>query len=232
MQKTRPLTRLRAFFATQRGALFGLWAAYFLYWASLAPFIPYLSLFYESVGLTGAQIGQLGFTRSIVSFFSALTIAFLSDVFRKRKRILVGCVLGMTALLLVFPRMASFATLLPVVALYSVFLAPTISILDEDTLRTLDNPRDYGLVRMGGSIGWGILVFAGGAILDIPGVPLTAMFWIHIFFLGLMLPLIALLPESNAKLAEGEKASLKDVGRPAAPSRASSSGCVCCSSPA
>ena len=212
MQKTGLSSRIRAFFHTPRGILAGLWGAYFLYWGSLAPFVPFMGLYYASIGLSGTQIGQLGSLRSIVSFVSSITLAFLSDVLRRRKFILILCILGMIATLLVFPHMLSFATLLPIVALYSVFLSPGQAILDEATLRALNNPRDYSKVRVGGSYGWGIIVFAAGIIMDLPAVPLSIIFTLHIFFLVLLLALVLYLPEvKEIGPSESKGASISDV---------------------
>jgi PPP family 3-phenylpropionic acid transporter len=167
---------------------------------------------YESINLSGVQIGQLSSIRSLVSFASSILLAFLSDVLRRRKLILRACILGMTAALLLFPHAASFATLLPIVMLYSIFLSPTNAILDENTLRSLDNPRDYSKVRMGGSIGWGILVLITGWLLDDPAVNLTVIFYLHIFFLILLLVLTWFLPETvQAPSVSSEKVSFKDV---------------------
>jgi MFS transporter, PPP family, 3-phenylpropionic acid transporter len=212
MQKTNFTSRIRAFFHTPRGILAGLWGAYFLYWGSLAPLIPYLSLYYKSIGLTGSQIGQLGALRSMISFISAIALAFLSDVLRRRKLILIVCILGMIAATLIYPSMLSFATLLPVVALYSVFLAPGPAIIDEATLRALNNPRDYSKVRVGGSYGWGIIVFLAGLVINAPGLPLTIMFPMHIFFLLLLLALVVFLPEvREIGQSKAKRASVADI---------------------
>ncbi len=212
MQKTNLPTRIKTFFRTPRGTRAGLWGAYFFYWASLAPFIPFVSLYYESIHLTGGQIGQLSSIRSLVSFASSILLAFLSDFLRRRKLILRVCVLGMTAALLIFPHAASFTTLVPIVVLYSVFLSPTSAILDETTLESLDDPRNYSKVRMGGSVGWGILVFITGWLLDNAAVNLTIIFSLHIILLILLFAFSWLLPEGDRDTSKHtEKVSLKDV---------------------
>ena len=213
MQKTSFTARISTFFRTPRGTRAGLWGMYFLFWASLAPFIPFVGLYYESINLNGVQIGQLSSIRSLVSFVSSILLAFLSDVLRHRRLILRVCILGMVAALLLFPRAASFATLVPIVVLYSVFLSPTNAILDETTLLSLDNPRDYSKVRLGGSLGWGILVFITGWLLDNAAVSLTVIFDLHIFFLILLFIFSWLLPEAgHAPGVSKEKVSFKDVG--------------------
>ena len=212
MRKTSPTSRIKVFFQSPRGTRAGLRGAYFLYWASLAPFIPFVGLYYESINLQGWQIGQLSSIRSLVSFVSSILLAFLSDVLRRRRLILRVCILGMAAALLIFPRAASFTTLVPIVVLYSIFLSPTNAILDETTLLSLDNPRDYSKMRLGGSIGWGILVLVTGWLLDNAAVSLTVIFNLHITLLILLFAFTWLLPEAErAPAVSAKKASFKDV---------------------
>jgi len=202
--------RIKDYFASPKGRLSGLWLSYFFYWGSIAPFIPYVGLYYDSVGLSGNQIGALNSVRAIVSFVSAIAIAFLTDVLRRRKLVFILCILGMIAALFVFPFALSFVTLLPIIALYSAFQAPAIAILDQDTLSTLANPRNYSKVRVGGSYCWGIIIFFAGLIIDRPGMPLSVMFTMHIFFLLVLLLLVAFLPKTDPA-GVVEKASFQDV---------------------
>ena len=213
MQKTSPAARIKEFFRSPRGTLAGLWVAFFLYLSGMGAFIPYVGLYYESINLRGGQIGQLGSIRSLVAFISSILLAFLSDVLRRRKLIMRICILGMIAALLMYPHAASFATLLPIVMLYSITLSPTNAIIDETTLRLLDNPRDYSKARSGGSVGWGILVLITGLLLNDPAFNLNIIFSLHIFFLILLLVFSWFLPEAeHAPGANAKKASLKDVG--------------------
>ena len=186
MQKISIFSRVKDFFSTPRGILVSMWIAFFLFMASAASFMPYTSLYYESLGLPGWQIGQLGSVRNLVAFTSSILLAFLTDVLRRRKLIMRVCILGLIAALLIFPRAASFATLLPIVTLYSIFLAPTNSILTETTLNALDNPRDYSLVRVGGSVGWGLVALIAGLLINDPDFGLPVIFPLHIFLLVLL----------------------------------------------
>ena len=212
MRKTSPAVGIQAFFRSPRGTLAVLWTAFFLYLAGPASFMPYVGLYYESINLRGWQIGQLGSIRSLVSFISSILLAFLSDVLRRRKMILRACILGMITALLLFPHAASFATLLPIVILYSIFLAPTNSILTETTLNALDNPRDYSKIRLGGSVGWGLIVLITGLLLNNPAFNLNIIFTLHIFFLILLLIFSWFLPEAKrAPRQSTGKASPKDI---------------------
>ena len=113
MQKTSVFSRIKDFFRTPHGILVSMWIAFFLFMASTASFVPYTSLYYESLDLPGWQIGQLGSIRNLVSLISSILLAFLTDVLRRRKLIIHACILGLIAALVIFPNAASYMTLLP-----------------------------------------------------------------------------------------------------------------------
>lgn len=204
-------TRVKAFIASSAGRRINLWFSFFLFWGAIASFIPYLSLYYDSIGLTGTQIGTLNSVRAALSFITAIAIAFLSDVLRRRKLVFILAIFGMVILLAIFPYMASFITILPIIALYSALQTPNIAILDQETLSILKNPRDYSIIRVGGSFGVGVITLLTGLIIDRPGVPLTAIFYVHIILLILLYFLVLALPDSQNQHQQGKIPSTKDI---------------------
>ena len=205
------ITRIKACIVSPAGRRIMLWLSFFLFWGAIASFIPYLSLYYENIGLTGTQIGTLNSVRAALSFISAIAIAFLSDVLRRRKLVFILAILGMIALLAIFPLMASFITILPIIALYSALQTPNIAILDQETLSILNNPRDYSKIRVGGSFGVGVITLLTGLIVDLPGMPLTVIFTLHIILLLILLALIVFLPDTQHQNKQGKIPSVKDV---------------------
>ena len=204
-------TRVKAFIASPAGRRINLWFSFFLFWGAIASFIPYLSLYYDSIGLTGTQIGTLNSVRAALSFITAIAIAFLSDVLRRRKLVFILAIFGMVILLAIFPYMASFITILPIIAFYSALQTPNIAILDQETLSILKNPRDYSIIRVGGSFGVGVITLLTGLIIDRPGMPLSAIFYLHIVLLILLLFLILALPDSQDQQQQGKIPSTKDI---------------------
>jgi len=213
MSKESHTSRIKEYFRTPRGSVVGLWSAFFLLWASLAPFMPYMGLYYESVGFSGTQIGTLGSMRSAVTFVSSILLAFLSDALPKRRLILAICVIGLAAMLILFPYARTFSAMLPLVSIFSICLSPVSPILTEDTLRILKNPRNYSKMRMGGSVGWGITALLTGWIIEQPGVELTIIFRLCFLFFPLFLLLLWALPEAKAepKKPVSEKVTPREV---------------------
>jgi len=189
-----------------------LWLSFFIYWAGAAAVLPYLSVYFESAALKGTQIGQLSSIPYFVSMISSVLFAFLSDVSKQHKTVLRLCALGLIVVMAIFPIANSFISFLPIVIMWSVINAPFNSIMDQTTLTSLENPENYGKIRVGGSIGWGIMVLVTGFLIDHVNLGLKVIFYVHIFFLILFLINTVNMPDRKKVHADTENpANLKMI---------------------
>jgi PPP family 3-phenylpropionic acid transporter len=85
------------------------------------------------------------------------------------------------------------------VLIYAVLFAPSNAILDQTTLATLENPGNYGKIRVGGTIGWGIMVLAAGYLIDHLAMGLRIIFYLNIFFNFLFLAIILIMPSAISR---------------------------------
>jgi predicted MFS family arabinose efflux permease len=206
--------RIKDFFHTERGRHVALWLTYFLFWGGSAAFMAYIALYYESVNLSGRQIGQLTSIPLFVSLISSMVFGFISDASRRNRLLLSVATIGLIAVLLVFPRVQTFWLLFPMVLLYSVFHAPANPILDQTTLNTLEHPEDYGKMRMGGSIGWGLVVLLTGFLIDNLGLGIPVIFYINIAFMVIFFIIISVIPSAHKKAHENaEPPTLRNLGK-------------------
>jgi len=188
--------------------------AFFLFWGGAAAVLPYIAVYFESVHLSGRQIGQLTSIPFFISLISSVAFGFLSDVSMKNRLIMRLCSIGIIVVLFLYPQAQTFASLLPVVLLYSMFHAPTNPILDKMTLDELESPEMYGKVRAGGSIGWGIMVLVTGLLMDKLGFGIHIMFYINIAFMVLFLLITAFMPQTRYhEQATRSDTSLKKLGK-------------------
>jgi MFS transporter, PPP family, 3-phenylpropionic acid transporter len=139
---------------------------YFFYFGAISVLFPFLALFYQSKGLTGAQIGLLAAISPIVSFFAAPLWTGAADASHRHKLFTVLSITGVVIISFIFPNIASFGGLLLMISLYACFNAPTGSLVDSAVLALLgDRKERYGRIRLWGTIGFGVVApFAGDLI--------------------------------------------------------------------
>ena len=202
------------FFTSPRGKQVALWLAYFLFWGGAAAFLAYISLYYESVQLSGRQIGQLSSIPFFITLASSVTFGFISDTSRRNHLLLGISAIFLIAVLLIFPLAQTFWLLFAAALVYSIFNAPINPILDDTTLNTLAQPEKYGKVRLGGSIGWGLVVLLTGFLIDNLGLGIPVIFYIHIVFLLFFLLVIRIIPSPKKLSADNiHKPTLKSLGK-------------------
>ena len=129
--------------------------AYILYWSAAAAFLPYMSVYYESKGLTGKQIGLLISIPYLVTMLSSFLLSYLTDLIKKPLLILRMCNLLFMASIFLLSLANGFFAIALSYLVYAIASAPMNPIMDEITLARLKDPTLYGKIRLGGSIGWG-----------------------------------------------------------------------------
>ena len=146
-------------------------AYYFLIFAGMAFFTPFLTLYYEEIGLSGAQIGMLAATPSLITFISAPTFGAIADVFQHQKRILGFSIFMVIVGIVTMSLGRSFSEIIPGVFLYAFFFAPALPLIDRSVLEVLGTDRDqYGKQRLWGAIGWGVLAPVAGVLVEFGGL--------------------------------------------------------------
>ncbi len=168
----------------------------FLLFAAVAFAMPFLVLYYQSLGFTGAEIGVLTGLTPLVTMVSAPFWAGLADKTRRHGLIMSLALLMSVAILVIFPLLSGFAFVLLLIILYNVFNAPIVSFTDSATMFMLGNQKElYGRIRLGGTIGFGIAASVAGVLVQDYGLP-------YAFWGGALLLLLALL--ASQKLGFGE----------------------------
>lgn len=210
LKRTDIINRVRVFFNSSRGIQFNLWLSYFIYWAGAAAVVPYISVYYESVNLKGTQIGILNSIPFFVTMISGIIFSFISDVFKQHKTVLRLCTLGLIVILALYPIANGFHAFLPLAFMSSLINAPFNAIMDQTTLSSLKNPKNYGKIRVGGSIGWGLMVLATGFLVDSTSLGLKIIFYAEIFFLLMFFINTTMMPDVQARTSSSdEKPSFK-----------------------
>ncbi|MBM3143571.1 MAG: MFS transporter [Chloroflexi bacterium] len=151
---------------------------YFLYFAAIAAVVPFLALYYQSLGLSGSQIGLLLSVSPLVTLFASPFWTGLADSRQCHRTVLTTTLVAAAGVNLLIPVIGSFALLLLAILGLAFFSAPIIALIDSATLSMLGDRRDeYGRIRLWGTIGWGLCAPLAGELFQRLG--LQWMFWIY-----------------------------------------------------
>ena len=191
--------------------------AYAAFFAAAGAWVPYLTLYYRSLGFGLGEIGGILAIASFVGLLSAPAWGSLSDRRRGSPSILVAAVgtsLAGTALLAVGPTIpGALGVAVPVgAALLGCGIAGTLPIIDARALETAGAARNgYGPLRAWGSLGYVASALATGAIVEATGprslLAVQATFLIATAAIGLTLR------PPSASAARRYGSPLRDAGR-------------------
>jgi PPP family 3-phenylpropionic acid transporter len=151
---------------------------YFLFFAAASAWFPYMALYYQEIGLSGAQTGVLTALGPLISLVGAPLLTGFADA-RHRHRMVVSLTLvGVIITILVIPTTKQFGLLFLIVAIYSFLGSPIIALADSATMTMLGHQRAlYGRIRTGGTIGWGLAAPLAGMVIENNG--LRWAFWLY-----------------------------------------------------
>jgi len=196
----------------QRFPYWRLSAYYFAYFAFIGVYSPYFGLYLQSLSFSAWDIGLLMSQVQLTRVFGPYLWGLFAD--RCGQRLQIIRLSGVAALIAfsAFFFINSFATVLLAMAVFSIFWAaslPLVEALTFDHLR--DNPAHYSRVRLWGSVGFIVVVMGGGAVLD--QQPLSAVLWIGVAALVCIVFCSMRLPEAAVHAPAAASAPLGEVLR-------------------
>jgi PPP family 3-phenylpropionic acid transporter len=149
---------------------------YFLFFAALSSFMPFIVLFYQELRFSGAQIGLLTGIPPLISVFAGPFLANVADSTRRHGLIMsLGMVIAI-AITFVMPWLTSFVVIFLLVLVNNFFVAPVGALADSATISMLGEDRgSYGRIRLGGTIGWAVVAPFAGLLVDNYGLKIA--FW-------------------------------------------------------
>ncbi len=140
---------------------------YFFYFGALGVFVPYFSLYLQSQGFSGAQIGEITATLIFARIFSPFLFGWIGDHFHWHLGVVKWTSFATVVSLLPLLWDLTYLQLLMVVAVYSFVWNASLPQYEAIALHTLrDQPKGYTRVRLWGSVGFIASVVGFGAFLD------------------------------------------------------------------
>jgi PPP family 3-phenylpropionic acid transporter len=146
-------------------------AFYLLYFAGMAALLPFLTLYYEQIGLSGRQIGLLAGISPLLTLLSAPLWGGLADATQRHKFLLMAALGSSLVVVLVLSLATTFLALIPVVVAYAFLMAPIMPLVDNTVVAMLGDRKDeYGKQRLWGAVGWGVAAPIAGSLIDRTGL--------------------------------------------------------------
>ena len=183
---------------------------YLFYFASIGALIPYWGLYLQSVGFNAIDIGTLMAIIMGTKIISPNIWGWIADHTGKRMAIVrIGCLGGMLAFIGVFFD-NSFGWLAIVMVVFSFFWNATLPQFEATTFTYLgDQIHRYSSIRLWGSIGFIVAVWALGKVLEGDGIGLLPIILL-VLFAGIWLSSLVV-PENAAGHLNLDHESLRKV---------------------
>lgn len=160
---------------------------YLLYFGANACLLPYWVLYYQSLGFNGAQIGLLSALPPLVTLVGAPFWTGIADTTHRHRFVMGATLLISVGLVVIFPFLRIFVPVLVVMLLFVFMVSPANSFADSATMTMLGDQKNmYGRVRLGGTIGWGIVAPIAGIAIEKYGLNLAFWFFAALMFLGFL----------------------------------------------
>jgi PPP family 3-phenylpropionic acid transporter len=161
---------------------------YFLFFAGVATYLPYLVLYYQSLSFTGAQIGLLVGIAPLITLVSLPLMTGLADRTNRHRLISSLSLLVVVLGLVLIPYLKTFIPLLGMAVLSGFFFSPILALSDSATMFMLGDRRDlYGRIRLGGTIGFGIVATVAGALVENYGLQIAFWSAASLFFIAFLI---------------------------------------------
>lgn len=163
---------------------------YFMLYGALGSLFPFLNLFYRRQGLTGAEIGILGTVSAAMGLIISPFWGHWSDHSVRPKKLLFVSLLGSSFMMGILSQQSVFLIIAPIIALNSALFAGVEPLSSAMALEIQQDGKapGFGSVRLAGSLGWAILAYIVGLLVERTG--LFSAFAGYV--LGMLASLIAL----------------------------------------
>lgn len=190
-------------------------ALYLFIYYGLGAFTPLITQYYKSIDLSGTQIGLISAVTPIVSIVTQPLWGMICDKFQIRKGVLVLALLASGLVGLLFPAVSTFAFVLLLYTLLSVFQSAIVPVSDSIALGfAKKHNMAFGDIRMWGAVGFAVAAFVTGLLVQRWGPSMI----FYSYFLALLVAVLFLRPvpeevESAPKLQAGVLRGVKDLLR-------------------
>lgn len=176
---------------------------YFFMYFALGSFLPLLSIYFESIGLTGTQIGFITSTGSFVTIFAPPFWGIVSDKSMKHKTVLASLMAVCMVMFLLVPTTSVFTFILIIFVIFNIGSSALNPLMDG---LTLHSPISFGKIRQWGAIGYATAAFLIAKLAA--ATDLSLIFYVYVISMGIAM---AFLLSIKIDLSHHDSLHLRDV---------------------
>ena len=152
-------------------------AFYFLHFFTVGVMLPFLNIFYHSIGISGFQLGLLNAAPRLSSAFAPPLLGALADKFHWGRSVAFACAAASSLLALLLWGASGFLALFVLITLFSALRAPLVPLAENLCLREIEaTGAQYGRVRLWGSLGFIVAAMGAGRLVELTGVACIFLF--------------------------------------------------------
>jgi len=144
---------------------------YFWYFAFIGAFAPYFALYLQWLGYTPLQIGALLAINPVSRIYGPNLWGWLADHYRARGAIARACAVAAAVVFAAVLLHPGFWGMFALLAVLNLFWSGILPLAEASTMGLLGSRiGTYGRIRLWGSVGFVLVVVAGGYLLDRFGI--------------------------------------------------------------
>ena len=185
-------------------------AYYFSYFAFLGVFVPYFGLYLQSRAFSAWEIGLFMSQMQLMRLFGPYLWGTLADRLGKRLFVIrltsFGTLVAFSAFFWI-ERFGAYMAAMAILAFFWSASLPLVETLTFDHLR--ENAARYSRVRLWGSVGFIVAVFACGSLLDV--LPMDALLWFTVVSLVAIVASSMAVPDAPMHQSHQASSPLADI---------------------
>jgi PPP family 3-phenylpropionic acid transporter len=165
MSETQFSQPLRRYSGTAR--YLGISSLYFFIYYGFGALYPLITQYYQSIHLTGTQIGMISAITPLVSIVTQPIWGMICDRYQIRKPVLVLTLVVSALVSLLFPVVSDYALVFLLYTIVSVFQSAVVPVSDSLALGyAKQRNMPFGDIRLWGAVGFALAAFLTGLALE------------------------------------------------------------------
>lgn len=182
---------------------------YFIFYAALAGYYPFLTIYMTERGLSYAEIGIAYAVTSLISVAAQPIWGYITDKYSNKNNILFVTMLFSALIINAFVCINGFGMVVSVMIILTIFQSPIGSILDAYTYEIIEEHREiqYGRIRLMGSAGYAIFSLFIGILINATNINSS----FYTYFILLLLSIFVIKGITFRGKSHSQKLNLKDL---------------------